>query len=191
MNDNELKKFVLQTIGENSNIDFEDESSEVVIKMNLIYENLIKQSLSRYEWGFAVQTIKLEDRIELNDYKFKYSYTLPLDFVVLLNIFTNKNENFSIKEYRLLGKTIDANENDLYLKYIKRIDTENFPSYFIEYLRVKIAFELCFTLTGDTDLLKILSEKEKFEYKNAVNIDSMQRPSRIIKNSPYITARFS
>lgn len=189
MTDNDLKKLVLFTLGYKGNIDFSDAEDEIANKINFVYENLIRETLSKYRWSFCIETIQLTEKTELINQKYKFAYILPKDFIVLINPFADKDRNSLINDYEI-KKTFNVNYSNPFINYNSRIDTEDFPSYFIQYIKYKIAFELCYDLTGDTDLMQILKQKENEEFIIAKNTDAKQQPTRIIKSNPYYYARF-
>ena len=190
MDDNNLKKLALQYLGiDTLNIDFNNEENNLVFKVNFIYEGVIKKALLNYKWSFSLKTNQLIEKTNLDDYKFKYSYILPKDFLRLINPFEDKNKTILIDDYEI-KKTFYSNKINPYIEYIARIDTKDFPEYFINYVTYKLASELCFNLTGDLDLLNIMLTKTNTEFLTAKNIDTLQQPTKVILDSPFLSARY-
>ena len=190
MDDNNLKQFILQTLGFKNNLDFDDLEDELVKKINFIYENLIQKVLSRHRWRFAINRVELIEKIELIDQKYNYSYTLPTDYVIFIGIFGAMADQHNRKEFQITNKLL-TDYDVVFLEYVARVETSVFPTYFIEYLRYKLAFEMCFDLTGDTDLMNILKQKATEEFIIAKNIESRQYPSERINTNSFIDVRFS
>lgn len=193
MNDNDLKNLILQTLGMKSTPeDWEDETNDLVQKINFIYEGQIKKALSLARWSFANELMELiptKEEIN-NNSKYSNSFTLPNDFIILINPFFDKYQSCIIADFEIKNKTFYSNADNVYLNYIKRADTELFPEYFIDYVKYKIASEVCFYFTGDTDLLNLLLQKTKEELIIARNNDMKNKKVNEIVDNPFYYARF-
>jgi hypothetical protein len=78
----------------------------------------------------------------------------------------------------------------VYIRFTKKVNEELLPPYFVEYFKYKIAAKLCQTLTGDTDLLKLLISQEEITFASAKNADINQRPVAFLPTSEFIKVRF-
>ena len=187
MEETELKKYILQTMGENpENINFEDEEDSNLIKINRVYKNVLNSVFSKYRWSFATFKQELKDQETSDLEMFKYSYLLPVDCIHIFNVYSNeKTINFKI-----LNKKLYVNDNKPTIEYAKDIGSENYPIYFIEYIKYKIAYELCYFLTGDNELLNMLYKQATEEYMVAVNTDSMTKKPSVINTSIFSGAKF-
>lgn len=166
-----------------------EQDENVLEKVNIIYTSTLQKALSCYRWNFATYTEELKDRQEEINNKYKYSYILPKDFLILIDIFADKQENCLIREYDLKDKLYTNNKN-IYLKYIKKLEENNLPSYFTDYLEILLACELCYNLTGDVELLQICEAKKQEKFNIAKNIDSRQKQAYTFKNNPFISVRY-
>lgn len=188
--DSKLKQLALQVLGISEDFgNFDNEDDEVIKKINFGYESLIKQTLSEYRWSFATITEKLITKTNTTDNKYSYAYTLPQDFLVLINPFTSKERVSLIQDYEISG-SFYTNSDSVYLNYIKRVDTSSFPDYFIQFIKYKIALDKCMLLTGDTELLQFLNTKTTEQYIIAKRLDAKQQPDKITRSNPYYNARF-
>ena len=166
-----------------------EQNENILEKVNIIYTSTLQKALTCYRWNFATYTEELKDRQIEEDNKYKYSYTLPKDFLILIDIFADKQENCLIREYNLKDR-LYTNNKTIYLKYIKQLEESNFPAYFKDYLEIKLACELCYNLTGDTELLQICEIKKQEAFKIAKNIDSRQKQAYTFKNNPFVSVRY-
>ena len=156
-------------------------------KIDILYESSVIKALTKYRWGFCRETTELIGQ-ELNNNKYKYSFTLPEDFLTLINVYDDLKETSINNDYELTT-ILRANREKIYLKYIKRVDTSLFPSTFIEYLIYELACELCFNLTGDYNLLQLLETKKQEKYEIACNIDARQRKPYNFLHNPFNDVR--
>lgn len=191
MTQDEIKQYALYELGFEDALDFTSTTSKPVIRMNFVYDQIVSQSLARYRWGFALKRAELTGQTALTDERYLYSYDMPADFVFLRNQYSSEKRSGIISDYEFYGGKFYCNNTEVWLDYTYSVAETSFPNYFIEYLKYKLAFDLCFNLTGDTDLLQVMSEREKFEYINASNIDAKQRKTQRLASSPFIDARGS
>lgn len=189
MTQDEIKQYALYQLGFEDDLDFTSTTSKPVIRMNFVYDQIIKQVLSRYQWGFALKRAELANGTEVSGQKYKYRHDLPSDFIFLRTAYPSVNSRVGIDDYEFDDLYFYSNNSDVFFDYTYEVTETKFPDYFIEYLKFKLAMELCFNLTGDADLLMFLSEREKFEYVNSTNIDARQRRVKRVSMSPFIDVR--
>ena len=186
----EIKNLALFELGFVDEIDFTDTTNETVKKVNRIYPTVYNFVLSNYPWRFVIKRKQLTTRSEATDeYKYKYSYSLPANLLAIKNIFSDNNYSSPIREYESGVNYVNTGSSTVYLSYISQIDEVDFPQYFIDYFKYKLAMELCFNLTGDTKLLEILAMKEQRGLLTSKNIDARQNMTRTIRTSPFASIR--
>lgn len=186
----EIKNLALFTIGFPDEIDFTDLTNETVKKVNRIYTTSLFYVLSNYPWRFILKRVQLTTRTDAtNTEKYKYNYVTPANMLTIRSLFYDENYNNAIKEYESYPSYINTDANTVYLWYSSIVDEDRFPQYFIDYFKYKLALDLCFNLTGDTDLLQVLKAQSDQMLISAKNIDAKQNMTRTIKASPYISIR--
>lgn len=195
MNDNDLKNLIIQTLGMKDQVeDWTDETNDVIKKINFLYESQIRKALSLGRWSFACDFDKLSPTTteEEGDKITKYSnyFLLPENFIILINPFFDQYKSYIINDFEIKNKIFYSNTDEVYLDYIKRVDTDLFPEYFIDYLKYKIASEVCFYFTGDDNLLNILIQKAREELIIARNTDMKNKKVNEIVDNPFFYARF-
>lgn len=189
MDRNDMKYSTLCELGYNTRPDFVTSQDGGVEKINNQYESIIKQILARYRWGFAKEDAMLQGRVALQNQKYNYSFDLPSDFVFLRNQYSDSKYSSIIRDYEFRKGKFFTNADSVFIEYTAFIDESQWPDYFVEYAKYKLAYDLCMNVTGDTQLYQILEKREAFEYVNATNIDVRQRKVQTIKSSPFIAAR--
>lgn len=117
----------------------------------ILYNDLRDMLLSSYPWTFASKSVTLAPDDGNLSGEYKYSYTLPADFLSVVKVFENwKQPNLSnmiIKSdarYRFSeGKILTDIPDKLFLVYISRQeDDTKFSSLFREALICKLAAEM-------------------------------------------------
>ena len=191
--ENQIKQLSLNELGFNEDLDFDTSTDEEVKKVNASYDLIKEQTMQRYKWAWATTTVKLDTPTELTDNKYKYKFTLPADLLRFITAYRNYTRDTPIIDFEIYNGEIYVNsvnaDEEIWVTYVQDADVSVYPSYFVEYFKLKLAFDLCFDITGDTQLLDILNKREQFEWRNATNIDQQQKRSKVIKSMPYIQVR--
>lgn len=186
----DIKYMALSLLGRKDKPDFVTSQEPDIKKINLIYPNVMYHTLERYRWGFARSYTQLTQS-NLTGGRYLYNFDLPNDFIYLRGKYSDKYYKHSIREAELnvVDRVINANSKECYIEYTRYVDEAQLPLYFVEYIKYKLAFDLCMDLTGDTDLLQILDQREKFEWINATNIDARQQRTKEVDTGVYLYAR--
>jgi hypothetical protein len=187
----EIKNQALFALGFVDEIDFTSLTDETVKKVNRIYDTCLVKALTNHRWRFAIKRDNLtaSKATATEDWKFKYLYTLPTDMLSYNASYTDEDYSCVIHEFETNQTYLNCDETKVYLMYTALVAETAFPQYFINYFQYQLALDLCFNLTGDTDLMKILAEQTMNASIRAKNIDSRQNPARTIKASPYTQVR--
>jgi len=172
-------------------IDFSDSTDATVQKVNRIYATSLMFVLTNYPWRFVLKRVSITaSQTDAGDTsKYKYNYVLPVQALAIRTLYTDANYSCPIKEFESTPKVINTDASTVYVWYISQIDEEDFPQYFIDYFKYKLALDLCFNLTGDTDLIQLLQAKETAQLISSKNIDSKQNKVRTIRSSPFTQIR--
>jgi len=188
--EDQIKQLAANRLGFDANLDWTDTEDEAIVKINYSYELIKKSVLSSYRWGFAIPTVDLTSLQEdVTDEKYTYRYPVPADMLSYLTGYMDQQRNVVLQDYEVYQGYIYCNAVKLYLMYIKDEDEDQFPDYFVNYLKIKLAYDVCFDITGDTDLLMLLAKEEQSEGRKAKNIDARQRRTKVIRSAPYLSVR--
>jgi hypothetical protein len=190
----EIKNLALFTLGFPDEIDFSVLTDPTVLKVNRIYNSSLSFVLSNYAWRFSLKRVELTTRVDATDTnKYKYNYTLPDDFLAIQCPYYDSSYDSAIKEFEGDRVYLNTDATKVFLWYRSLIDDSDaddvFPEYFIDYFKYKLALDLCFNLTGDTDLIQLLLQKETAMFITAKNVDARQQEVRTIKASPFTAIR--
>lgn len=72
-------------------------------QIDIIYNSTLKKALTKSRWFFARAFIELTEKRETTNNPYKYPYTLPKDFLILIDLYQDINKYVMIKRYELLG----------------------------------------------------------------------------------------
>jgi hypothetical protein len=136
---------------------------------NIVFEGVLKELLRSHPWNFAVSKAQLASNVATPSFGFYYSYPLPSDCLRVLAIDGGVDE-FKIENGNLLTDSFTAD-----ILYIKFIDDPNlFDSSFSSLLTIKLAMEMCYSITGSTSLLGALMDEFARAKREAKQIDAQE-----------------
>ena len=186
----QIKNMALFELGFPDEIDFEDTSNPTVEKVNRIYSTTLLAELSNYPWRFILKREELTSRTDATDVnKYKYNYVLPANLLAVRKGYFDADYMNPIRQYESTPKNFNTDATKVYLWYYSLVDEEEFPQYFINYFKYRLAAELCFNLTGDTDLEAKLIELSRVFLLKAKNIDAKQLRGKTVLSSPFTQIR--
>jgi hypothetical protein len=187
--EDQIKQLAANELGFPSGLDFSSTEDEAIIKINYSYDLIKEDTLSKYRWGFALLTVAMADREDVLDNKYIYRFPVPTDFLILRTLYRDKERNSVVSDFELYDGYIYTKEKELYITYSQLADEDKYPAYFVEYLKIKLAFDVCIDLTGNTELMSMLNKREQFEWIKSTNIDAREKKVGVIRSAPYITVR--
>ena len=189
-NASDIKYAAMSLLGRTDKPNFVSSTEPDVQKINFLYPQIMYHTLQRYRWGFARQYAELT-KSNLTGGRYKNNFTLPSDFIYLRGCFSDNKYRATIRERELnvVDKVINTDSETCFIEYTRYVDETKLPMYFIEYIKVKLAFDACMDVTGDTELLQVLDNRERFEWINATNIDARQQRVREVDTGVFIDVR--
>lgn len=189
-NADDIKYAAMSLLGRTDKPNFITSMEPDVQKINFIYPQIMYHTLQRYRWGFARKYAQLE-KTTANNGRYENNFILPDDFIYLRGCYSDKKYRSSIRERDLnvVDKVINTDSETCYIEYTRYVDETKLPMYFVEYIKIKLAFDVCMDITGDTDLLQILDKKEQFEWINATNIDARQQRVKEVDTGVFVDIR--
>lgn len=189
-NASDIKYAAMSLLGRTDKPNFVTSTEPDVQKINFLYPQIMYHTLQRYRWGFARQYAELT-KSNLTGGRYKNNFTLPSDFIYLRGCYSDNKYRASIRERELnvVDNVINTDSETCFIEYTRYVDETKLPMYFIEYIKVKLAFDACMDVTGDTELLQVLDRREQFEYINATNIDARQQRVKEVDTGVFIDVR--
>lgn len=188
MTRDEIKYMALQELGYTKEPDFNADEDNAVNAINNQYGHIYDLSLVAFQWSFATQFTQIE-LTPTNNLRYKYVGEIPEDNLFLRGVYSN-NTGSLIRDYYLDDNKLYVNQPTLFIQYTRRICEEQLPAYFVEYLKYNLASKLCQSLTGDENLLQILTMRLQEAFAVAKNADLTQRQVRYLDTGAFTDVRF-
>ncbi|MFA6708391.1 MAG: hypothetical protein WCR79_01680 [Fusobacterium sp.] len=149
----------LRQVGEVTS--YNDNRSETYRLTDGILDEIVKNLAIRTDLKFNANTIKLSSygRNELGE----TLYNLPVDFYNKLS--------FLGKEARLEGEFIISNEEELYLRYCRKLPLSEFPDYMEKTLVYMTSLQLAENDNAFSDRVQLLNARLEQELKRVYTME--------------------
>jgi len=156
------------------------------------YYVVLEYLLRNYVWNFAKgRKIITRDALNTPEFDFTDAYTLPNDFIRLLNF--NDHDSLIGVNFDVVGNHLLLNNegaSDVRLRYIKRVDdVKEFDSGFVHLFSLYLALNMAFKKTAKQTLMDRLAKQIEMAEAKIVSIDGQERPPQRIQRSRYAHAR--
>lgn len=141
---------------------------------NVAYSVLRDAELRAHPWNFAIARAELAADATDPDWGRAKSYTLPADFLRLIDDYPE--DNSLTKDWQIEGNKILTDDSaPIYIRYISRVTDPNLMDVlFREALSAKIAMEICEELTQSNTKLASLSEDYKMKIREARKTNAIE-----------------
>jgi len=157
---------------------FTDGSNEANV-CSTMYEN-VKKGLMYYTfWNFAINKQALNITTETpTDKSYTKTHSLPGSIIRIKGFFDN--QGYAITDYSVEGDKVYSNTEILNIVYVKDMDEDKFPVFFIEALIAKLAVEINEAITGVGTITNRLAEDFQAKLRAARISDGQENPPRNI-----------
>jgi hypothetical protein len=150
------------------------------------WETIRDQVLRDHPWNFAVKRAILAPSTTAPLWGFSASFPLPADCLRVVEV-----RDLSTGEYEVEGKAILANETALYIRYIKQTtDPNEFDALFVDAAAVRLAFELCESITQSNTKKNALWEEYQDSLTRAMRVDGQENPPAPFEEDEWIAVRY-
>lgn len=133
--------------------------------MNACYEAMRDRELRAHRWAFAITRVQLAADSTSPDFGAEYSYTLPSDFLRLLE--PDDAANYNTLDWRIEGRKILTDFTaPLEVRYVKKmVDPTFFDALFVDVLACRLAIQTCEAITQSNSKKADI----KVEYRDTVS----------------------
>ena len=137
-------------------------------------------------WNFATVRKTTAPDTETPSWGFSYQHSLPTNCLKLIQVL-----DLSVNEFRVEGRKILANDDVLYIRYIKsETDPNQYDSMFINAVSTRLAIELCESLTQSTTKRQELSaDYDRFITSTRLQ-DALENPPDDFEDDTWLASRY-
>jgi hypothetical protein len=152
--------------------------------INEMYDAVRDAVLAAYPWNFAGGRATLAPDTNAPNWGWNYAYTMPADFLALVEIDDNPEYEFEG------GKILTDEGTALYIKYTaKTTDEGSFSPLFIETFATRLAFEGCEEITQSNSKKATLGQEYEANLKQAYQLDAKENPIKDQEEDDWVIAR--
>lgn len=142
-----------------------------------LYDSTYRGVLASFRWRFATKKAQLGRLVDSPLNTYNYQYQLPTDLVNLI-----KAEDGD--DYEIYGDKLYSNLPSVSIDYIYTVPETLLPDYFVLTLQFLLAASFAIPITDNATKAQTYADLYNKQYLIAKNIDSTQRPSVAIQDSP-------
>lgn len=196
----DIANFALNDIGA-SNIAALDENSKPARIINQRYASVRDTVFRAHPWNCLINRQELNQETETPAFGYAYQYPLPTDPYCLRvlefnngsmgypqdNMFNNSGGPVFVIE----GRKLITDEGTAKIKYIGRsTDPNDYDANLIDALAARLAFEICYSITGSSSMVQLKLAIYKEKLSEARFVDGTEGAPQKIEASDFIESRF-
>lgn len=155
------------------------DDTENARKLNAVYTRLLRAMLRLHPWNFAAKEATLATLAVTPLLDYDYAFQLPSDYVRIVKTDLDPSDT-----YKIVGKRIYCNVDNLKIKYVYFADDPNeYDDTFIDAFAARLASELAFAISNNESLQKTAIAIYKEKLREAKTIDSQEEsPDQLTAN---------
>lgn len=151
-----------------------DDGSEEALACTEHYTRLRDDLQRRHIWNFAVGRQKLARLSATPVYEFDYAFQMPADWLRTLSVHDNES-GLGTVPYRIEGRTILTGADQLWLRYVRRIDDpDKMTALFRELFALYMARDLSLVLAKSNQIRNIMEKRFRDALKKASSVDAIE-----------------
>lgn len=165
------------------------EDSKNARSVNLAFESCKLAELADHDWNCAIKRAQLAEDTDAPLFGKEAAFTLPSDFVRLLD--PDELDNTNQLDWQIEnGKIYTDDSAPLEIRYIKNItNTSDFDPLLAEVLACRIALEICEDITQSNQKLQNISSLYQEALKKAKKSNAFQRRRMLPPEDDWVTVR--
>lgn len=180
----EISNRALSKLGSQRVTNVETENVKRARVINAMYDEVRDAVLQAYPWNFAIKRTSLSPDGDAPAYEYTYAYTIPSDFLGLIDIYENPDYSFEN------GKILTNEGTVLYIRYIAQItSTGSYSPVFVEAFATRLAYEACEELTQSNTKKQVLLQQYERIIGEAYQADSKDNPINEFEDDDWVSVR--
>jgi hypothetical protein len=163
-------------IGASPITSFTDGTTEATVAANL-YEDTVRDLLSRHRWRFATGQTQLSRLTTVPDARWDAAYQLPAD-MLLLHAVTITDDNIAFDRYQDMVYCNATSEDAVYADYTFRANESLWPPYFTTGVEYQLASIFAYSVAAQDQLSDLFEKRALRHMTMARSIDSQSQTTR-------------
>ena len=177
----------LVMIGASPITSFDDGTTEATVAANL-YEDTVRDLLSRHRWRFSTGQVQLSRLVAAPDARWDAAYQLPSD-LLMLHAVTVTDDPIAYDRYQDMIYCNATTEDVVYADYTFRATEDLFPPYFTTALQLQLASIFAYSVAAQENLSDMFEKRALRQMTTGRTIDSQSQTTRRLNVQRYNQVR--
>jgi hypothetical protein len=179
---------VAQHLGQDEGLIDPDQDTRLTVAINTVWDVARKAALRRNAWNFAIERVVLPALSETPAFGFGYQFTLPADFVRLVDV---DGPIPQARDWKLEGGKLLGNASPLQILYVRDcIEIDRWDDLFELAVSYKVAELIAVQITGDANVKVECRNSFNDLFGDAQATDAHENPPQDFDEDPWVTARW-
>ena len=170
-----------------------NDNSESANKIRTVYESVRNAVFEEHPWNFASREVRLAPLADKPLRKFGFKYIKPEDCVRVNSLYDKDGNAIPPENYSVISNEIQCNESSIILNYNTLVtDESEFSALFVQAFATRLAFEICYGVTGSRTLMTDLWALYQQKFQTGKTANAKEDPYKNLNEfgDPWIDARF-
>lgn len=162
-----------------------DEASESASKIRTVYEHVRNAVFAEHPWNFCSEDVQLGALLTKPLINYSHAYALPTDLVRLNEVYDKHGNRLEPGEYKVVkDNTLYCNVSPVIINYNIIVEDETkFPPLFVQAFAAKLAFEICYSVTGSRTLQADMWELYNHKIAMSKNQNAVENNKQTLKEN--------
>jgi hypothetical protein len=163
-------------IGASPITSFDDGTTEATVAANL-YEDTVRDCLSRHRWRFSSGQVQLSRLTAAPDARWDAAYQLPSDLLLLHNV-TVTDDPIAYDRYQDMVYCNATVEDVVYADYSFRATEDLWPPYFVTAVQYQLASIFAYSVAAQEALSDLFEKRALRQMTIGRTLDSQSQTTR-------------
>lgn len=162
-----------------------DEASESASKIRTVYEHVRNAVFAEHPWNFCSEDVQLGALLTKPLINYAYAYALPTELVRLNEVYDSHGNRLEPGDYKVVkDNMLYCNVSPVIINYNIIVEDETkFPPLFVQALAAKLAFEICYSVTGSRTLQADMWELYNHKIAMSKNQNAVENNKQTLKEN--------
>ena len=177
----------LVLIGASPITSFDDGTTEAIVADNL-YEDTVRDLLSRYRWRFASSQIQMNRLVDVPEHRWDAAYQVPAECILVHGVYVNESPiEFDRYQDMIYCNAVDTDE--VFIDYMFRADEALWPPFFVMTVILQMASVFAYSVAQQEGLADLFEKRALRQFTIARNLDSQSQTNRRLPTSRFLDVR--
>jgi hypothetical protein len=166
----------LVLIGASPITSFDEGTTESTVASN-IYQDTVRDMLSRHRWRFASGQAQLSRLVDVPDAKWDAAYQLPADLLILHGVTITDNQ-IAFDRYQDKVYCNATTEDVVFADYTFQANEDLWPPYFVTAIQYQLASIFAYSVAAQEGLSDMFEKRAMRQMTIGRTIDSQSQTTR-------------